>query len=112
MVVAMLVNFLLMCLALLALPQRNPALAARMTILRGTRARTIVGVAGVSLLSLFLAVHVRRELGTAVAVWYERPLAVWAVVMVLGTLVHAVEFSRLRARVGDVTARFAALPEE
>ncbi|MEK0430544.1 MAG: hypothetical protein RL139_348 [Gemmatimonadota bacterium] len=112
MVVAMLVNFLLMCLALIALPQRNPALAARMTILRGTRARTIVGVAGVSLLSLFLAVHVRREFGTAVAVWYERPLAVWAVVMVLGTLVHAVEFSRLRARVGDVTARFAALPEE
>jgi len=112
MVVAMLVNFLLMCLALLALPGRNPALAARMTLLRGTRTRTAVGVTGVSLLSLFLAVHVRRELAAEVAVWYERPLAVWGVVMVIGTLVHLVEFRRLRGRAGDLAAHFAALPEE
>ncbi|MBM3885455.1 MAG: APC family permease [Gemmatimonadetes bacterium] len=112
MVVAMLVNFLLMCLALLALPGRNPELAARMTILRAPRARTVVGVAGVALLSLFLAVHVRRELAAEVAVWYERPLAVWGVVMALGTAVHLVEFRRSRARGGDLAARFATLPEE
>jgi amino acid transporter len=112
MVVAMLVNFLLMCLALLALPRRNPALAAGMTILRAPRVRTVVGVAGVSLLSLFLAVHVRRELAAEVSVWYERPLAVWGVVMAVGTLVHLVEYRRLVTRVGDAHARFATLPEE
>lgn len=112
MVVAMLVNFLLMCLALVALPTRNPALAARQTILRTPRSRTLVGVGGVSVLSLFLAVHVRRELSATVSVWYERPLAVWAVVMAIGTVLHLVEYRRLLAREGDVTARFAALPEE
>ncbi len=112
MVVAMLVNFLLICLALLALPRRHPGLAAQMTFLRGARARQVVGVAGVSVLSLFLAVHVRRELGTAVAVWYERPLAVWGVVMAIGFAIHLVEFRKLRAREGDLTARFATLPEE
>jgi APA family basic amino acid/polyamine antiporter len=112
MVVAMLVNFLLISLALLALPRRHPALAAQMTFLAAPRARTIVGLAGVGMLSLFLMVHVRRELNTAVAVWYERPLAVWGVVMAIGTLVHLVEIRRLRAREGDLTARFATLPEE
>ncbi|MEY4008026.1 MAG: hypothetical protein RLZZ467_1078, partial [Gemmatimonadota bacterium] len=82
------------------------------TFLRGARARQFVGVAGVSVLSLFLAVHVRRELGTAVAVWYERPLAVWGVVMAIGFAIHLVEFRKLRAREGDLTARFATLPEE
>jgi hypothetical protein len=112
MVVAMLVNFLLICLALLSLPTRHPALAARMTFLRSHRARQVVGVAGVSVLSLFLAVHVRRELSTAVTVWYERPLAVWGAVMVIGLVIHLVELRALRAREGDLTARFATLPEE
>lgn len=112
MVVAMLVNFLLICLALVKLPKRHPALAARMTFLAAPRARQIVGVAGVSVLSLFLAVHVRRELSADVAAWYERPLAVWGVVMAIGTLVHLVELHRLRAREGDLTQRFATLPEE
>jgi APA family basic amino acid/polyamine antiporter len=112
MVVAMLVNFLLICLALVKLPARHPALAARMTFLAEPRARQIVGIAGVSVLSLFLAVHVRRELSTAVTVWYERPLAVWGVVMAIGTLVHLVELRKLRVREGDLTARFATLPEE
>ena len=43
MVVAMLVNFLLICLALVRLPARHPALAARMTFLAEPRARQIVG---------------------------------------------------------------------
>ncbi|MBM4195290.1 MAG: APC family permease [Gemmatimonadetes bacterium] len=112
MVVAMLVNFLLICLALPALPQRHPELAARMTFLASPRARQVVGVAGVSVLSLFLAVHVRRELATEVTVWYERPLAVWGVVMAIGTIVHLIELRRLRARDANFAARFAALPEE
>ena len=112
MVVAMLVNFLLIALALLVIPRRHPALAARMTFLRSPRARSIVGIAGVSVLSLFLAVHVRRELATPVTIWYERPLAVWAVVMGIGLLIHRVELRRLRVREGDLTARFASLPEE
>jgi APA family basic amino acid/polyamine antiporter len=112
MVVAMLVNFLLIALALLVIPRRHPALAARMTFLRSPRVRSIVGIAGVSVLSLFLAVHVRRELATPVTIWYERPLAVWAVVMGIGLLIHRVELRRLRVREGDLTARFASLPEE
>jgi hypothetical protein len=102
----------LICLALVKLPERHPALAARMTFLAAPRTRQIVGISGVSVLSLFLAVHVRRELSAEVAVWYERPLAVWVVVMAIGTLVHLVELRRLRAREGDLTVRFATLPEE
>jgi len=33
-------------------------------------------------------------------------------VMAIGTLVHLVELRKLRAREGDLTARFATLPEE
>ncbi len=111
-VTSMLVNFLLMCGSVLALPRRNPALAREIRVLRGRGAQRAVGVAGVVLLGALLVVHTARDLGAGGLPWYLRSTAVWLGVMALGSIVYWRELGRLRRRGVDVQALFAALPPE
>ena len=110
-VTSMLINFVLMALAVLALPARNPALAAAITVLPSRAHQVPVAAAGVVVLAVFLAVHTWRDL-TGGAAWYFKSTPVWAIVMALATVVYWREMRRLRASGVDVAARFAALPPE
>lgn len=111
-VTAMLVNFLLMALSVLTLPQRNPGLAARVSVLPARWQQVPVGAAGVVVLSLFLAVHTWRDLTGPAAGWYFRSTPIWCIVMALGTLVYRREMKALVSSGVDVRARFATLPPE
>ena len=62
-VTSMLVNFLLMCGSVLALPGRNPALARDIRVIRSRSAQRMIGVAGIVLLGALLGVHTARDLG-------------------------------------------------
>lgn len=106
-VLAMLVNFLLMCVALLALPRRNPELA-RGAALAG-RAQAPLAALGAVLLSLFLAIHLWKDAGARTA-WYYRSTPVWLLVMAAGSALYLRGARRLRASGVDIEARFAALP--
>jgi APA family basic amino acid/polyamine antiporter len=110
-VTAMLINFLLMTLSVLALPTRNPRLAAAITVLPSAAQRLPVAAAGAAVLGLYLAVHTWRDLGSGAA-WYFQSTPVWALVMALASVVYWREMRRLRASGIDVAARFAALPPE
>ncbi len=110
-VTSMLINFVLMSLSVLALPARNPALAAAITVLPSRGQQVPVAAAGVAVLALFLAVHTWNDL-TSGAAWYFKSTPVWAIVMALATVVYWREMRRLRASGVDVVARFAALPPE
>jgi APA family basic amino acid/polyamine antiporter len=110
-VTSMLINFLLMALSVLALPGRNPAIAAAISVLPSRAQQVPVALAGVLVLSLYLAVHTWRDL-TGPAAWYFKSTPVWAIVMALATVVYLQEMRRLRAQGVDVAARFAALPPE
>ena len=111
-VTSMLVNFLLMALSVLVLPLRNPVLAARVTVLPRAVHQVPVGVLGISVLAIFLAVHTWKDLTAPAAAWYFRSTFVWLVVMALGTLVYGREMRALEAQGVDVAARFATLPPE
>ncbi len=110
-VTSMLINFLLMALSVLALPARNPALAAAVSVLPARSQQVPAALAGVVVLTLYLAVHTWRDL-TGDAAWYFKSTPVWAVVMALATVVYWREMRRLEAQGVDVAARFAALPPE
>jgi amino acid transporter len=110
-VTSMLINFLLMALSVLALPARNPALAAAISVLPRRSQQVPAAVAGVAVLALYLAVHTWRDL-TGGAAWYFKSTPVWAIVMALATVVYWREMRRLEAQGVDVAARFAALPPE
>ncbi len=109
-VTSMLFNFLVMCLTVLALPARNPELAGAVTVLRDRRLQRGVAAAGAALLTLFLAVHVIKDLGSDVGPWYFHSTPVWVLVMVSGAAVYAREVAALRRSGTDTRALFATLP--
>ena len=111
-VTSMLVNFLLMCGSVLALPGRNPALARDIRVIRSRSAQRIIGVTGILLLGALLLVHTARDLGPSGVVWYLRSTPVWLLVMALGSAVYWRELRGLRRRGVNVQALFAALPPE
>ena len=110
-VTSMLINFLLMAISVLALPSRNPAIAAAIAVLPSRPLQVLVSLAAVLVLGIYLAVHTWNDV-TGPAAWYFKSTPVWAIVMTLATIVYVREMGRLRARGVDIAARFAMLPPE
>ncbi len=111
-VVSMLVNFLLMGVSVLALPRTNPALAANMGVITNPALRTAVAVAGLVMLSLFLVVHVWKDLTSPVSAWYFRSTPLWLLVMAVGTVIYRREIAVLRRNGISLAERFSTLPPE
>lgn len=110
MVIAMIVNYLLVSLSVVLLPRTNPALAGRMTLLRGPFGRT-VGAASVAILAFLLVVQVTKDLATTVEAWYFRSTWLWLIVMAMGTAVFVSKWRRL-ARDGDPREIYRELPPQ
>jgi hypothetical protein len=108
----MLVNFLVMCLSVLALPRHNPELASRVTVLPRRSVRTPLAAAGAALLTLFLGVHVWKDLTAEVAAWYFHSTVLWILVMAAGSAIYLAKVAGLRRRGVDVDALFSTLPPE
>jgi amino acid transporter len=111
-VTSMLVNFLLMCLSVLALPKRNPAIAERVSVVSSRKAQILLGVSGTIVLSVFLIVHVWKDLTAPVKAWYFHTTPVWIAVMAAATLIYIREMRKLRRKGIDVHAIFSELPPE
>ena len=110
-VTSMLVNFGLICVSLLTLPRRNPALARGVRVL-GRPAQLLVGGGGAALLGLFLALHLARDLTGEAAAWYFRSTPLWLLVMGIAAAICLREMARLRRRGVDTARIFASLPPE
>jgi APA family basic amino acid/polyamine antiporter len=107
-VTSMLVNFIFMCWAVLALPQRNRELANQVTVLGSWAVRKTVALFGIALLTLFLAVHVWKDLNSDLIAWYFHSTFVWLLVMGVATLIYLFEVRRLENRgihIIEVTSR-------
>ena len=111
-VTSMLVNFGVMCLTVLTLPRRNPAIARRMTVLSRPTLRIPLAGAGLGLLTLFLGVHVWKDLSADVGAWYFHSTPLWIGVMTLASLIYVREVASLRRAGIDTDSIFAELPPE
>ena len=111
-VTSMLVNFLLMCVSVLTLPRRNPAIAREVRVLPSRRVQVPLAVTGIIVLSGFLAVHTYKDVTAPVSHWYFRSTPVWFAVMAIATAIYVRELRGLRRRGVDVDAIFATLPPE
>jgi amino acid transporter len=111
-VTSMLVNFLLMCVSVLTLPRRNPAIARQIQVLPGRKAQVVLASAGVFLLGGFLVVHIIKDLSAQVSAWYFHSTPVWIAVLGLATTLYLWEMYRLKRDGVDVQAIFAELPPE
>ena len=112
MVTSMLVNFLLMCLTLIYLPKKNPAIAQNIKVLTSNNLRSTLAWLGVFFLSGFLIIHIWKDLHADVAAWYFHSTPVWLIVMGLASLIYFWRLRKLRANGVDLMKRFGNLPEE
>ena len=110
-VTAMLVNFLLMSLSVIWLPHRNPAIAARITVLKARPVQLLVCVTGAIVLAGFFAIHTWKDLHAPIP-WFLRSTWDWLIVMVVGTVIYGRETAKLRAAGVDLNERFRELPAQ
>ena len=110
-VTSMLVNFGVMCLTVIALPRKNPEIARDVTVLPPS-IRAPLAAVGLVLLTVFLGVHVWKDLTAEVGAWYFHSTPLWIAVMAVATLIYLREVAVLRRAGVDTDALFRTLPPE
>lgn len=111
-VISMLVNFLLMCGSVLALPHHNPKLAGAVRVVRSRAIQVMISVAGIVGLGTFLVTQISNDLSKPDVAWYFRSTPVWLLVMLVASLVFWREVALLRRRGVDLDQLFSTLPPE
>ena len=111
MVTSMMVNFLLMCITLIALPNKNPELAKNITVIRNRSKQLLIGWTGILFLVGFLIIHTYKDLTAVTTAWYFHSTPIWIIVMTLGSLIFIYKW-RLLSRMGTNQNHFNQLPEE
>ena len=111
-VTSMLVNFLLMCLSVLALPHRNPEIAKDVSVVSSRAVQVPLALLGTVVMGGFLIIHIWKDLSTPVDAWYFHSTPVWLGVMAVATGVYLREYRHLRRSGADVKKIFSHLPPE
>jgi basic amino acid/polyamine antiporter, APA family len=112
MVTSMLVNFLLMCLTLLVLPKKNPAIAQNITVLASNNLRASIAALGVLILTIFLGIHLWKDFNASVEKWYFHSTYVWLIVMGIASIIYFWQVKRLVDSGADIESLFKKLPDE
>lgn len=110
-VIAMLFNFLMMCVTVLTIRHVNPALGAEVKVVRSRVLQKCIATVGITLISLFLVIHVQRDLAQQQPHWYFHSTYVWLVVMLTGSIIFWREYRKLKKR-ADIKTLFQQLPNE
>ena len=109
---ALLVNFFLMCLSMLLLPGRAPAIADQASFLTSRPLQVIVALGGMISIAVFLAAHINKDLRSEQAAWYFHPTALFVLVMVTASLIFLVKWRALKQSGFDTERYFRELPPE
>lgn len=112
MVTSMLVNFLLMCITVVALPLKNSALYQEVKAIKNRGTQLFVSWIGIVLLTCFLVIHIYKDINSTVDAWYFHSTPVWIIVMVGASALYLVKHNTLRKSGVDMTQHFRELPEE
>lgn len=111
-VIGMLVNFTLVCLSVVFLARRNPALAGGFRVLTSRSAQIVFGGAGAILLGVLLAAQVAKDLSAELGGWYYR--STWVYLLAVGavSLLFLVRWKSLRRAGVDLERLYSTLPPE
>ena len=109
---ALLVNFFLMCLSMLLLRGRAPAIAEQASFLTSRPLQGIVALGGMISIAVFLVAHINKDLRSEQAAWYFHPTALFVLVMVVASLIFLVKWRALKQSGFDTERYFRELPPE
>ena len=110
MVTSMLVNFILMCAAVLVLPARNPSLVQRIQVVKSRLWQITFSLTGIMFLGTYLIMHIRKDLKADLDSWYFHSTPIWFIVMGLGSLIYFYNLSKLKQSGVQVSKQFMELP--
>jgi hypothetical protein len=82
------------------------------SVIPARRAQTPLAVLGAVAMTVFLIVHVWKDLSADVSAWYFHSTFAWLAVMLLATMIYLREMRGLRRRGVDGKALFSSLPPE
>ncbi len=112
MVTSMMINFLLMCITLIALPQVNPKLTKEIKIFKNKGFQKAIGWGGSLILIFFLIIHLYKDMKSEVAAWYFHSTWIWTIVMILGSLLYFYQINSLKKQGVNIKKLFNELPSE
>ena len=112
MVTSMMVNFLLMCITLLTLPKVNPTLANKISIIRNRNIQQFLGWTGIITLTVFLLIHVWKDLSSNNVLWYHHSTIIYSIVMLIGSIIFFAKFDNLKKSGVNTVQLFQSLPNE
>ncbi|APQ16810.1 APC family permease [Maribacter hydrothermalis] len=112
MVTSMMVNFLLMCITLVAITKVNPTLAKQISVLKNRTLQLCIGWLGILTLTAFLGIHIYKDLTAETTAWYFHSTPIWLIVMGLASLLFAYNWNRLKKQNNTINEVFLELPEE
>ena len=112
MVTSMMVNFLLICIALLTLPKINPLLADQISVIRDRRLQLWIGWLGALFLTGFLIIHTYKDMTAQVTHWFFHSTLIWLIVMTLASCLFFIKWSKFRQNGLKGHEKFKVLPEE
>lgn len=112
MVTSMLVNFLLMCVSVLMLPIRNPALAAEIKVFTSKRLQQVLATLGAIALTGFLIIHITKDLTSQVDAWYFHSTPIWMIVMLAASIIFYGQWNALKKSGVNTDKIFSQLPPE
>lgn len=112
MVISMMVNFLLMCITLLMIPNHNPALAKKMSAYKSKGSIKFIGWMGTILLLIFLVIHTWKDLVSTKEAWYFHSTYVWLIVMSIASIYFFYRYNNLKRKGVDTEILFKTLPPE
>lgn len=111
MVTSMLVNFLLMCVALVLFKRKNPDLHGQISIFQNPNLQQFLGWGGIFFLSLFLIVHTSKDLQAQVTTWYFHSTLIWILVMGVASAYFIFRWKKLQSQDPQLSQKFKTLPE-
>lgn len=111
-VTSMLVNFLLMCLSVFFLKHKNPEIAKGIIVGKNRIFQLFISITGGVMLSVFLVIHIMKDLTADVSEWYFHSTPVWLIVMGLASLIYFREVSKLKKSGVDLKTIMNRLPPE
>ena len=112
MVTSMLVNFLMMCLAIISLPKHNPELSKEIKVIKSRTPQLLLSWSGAAILLGFLAIHIFKDLNTSVSAWYFHTTFVWMIIMAIASAIYFNKLSKLKKAGVDTKKLFLKLPPE
>ena len=112
MVIAMLVNFILICISVLLIHQNNPLLGNQITVVKNKGVQRLIALFGLISLTALLIINIVNDISAAKTAWYFHATYVFTAVMLLATIIFTIFWNQLKKSGTFDADYFKNLPSE